>query len=84
MPEKHLDRWRVLIHMRYGYKIIFAMGDNDGAEEMAHEHARFIIERGPYVTDDRGIRTYFPPSAVDKVKVIPPGANVNVTENASA
>ena len=82
--DEHVDRWRVLVHMRYGYKLLFAMGDNDGAEEMAHEHARFIIERGPYVKDDRGVRTYFPPSAVDKVKVLPPGVQVNETKGGLA
>ena len=67
--------------MRFGYKLINEMNgkDEDFMEEMAHEQARFILEHGPYVTDSRGVRTYFKVSDVHKVKVVPPGVELEAT-----
>lgn len=74
------SRWRVVVYMKSAVKYTLVMGDNDGADDMAHEHARLIVERGPFIDDDRGVRTYFPPHDVDKVKVVPPGVELNKTE----
>lgn len=75
-----MDRWQVVVYMKYGYTIWLVMGDNDGAEEMAYEHASNIVAKGPFVKDDRGVTTYFPPSSVEKVKVVPPDVVLNKTE----
>lgn len=77
-------KWRVITYMKPGFVIEMAIGHNDGAEMMAREHARQIIERGPFVDDGRGIRTYYPPSAVDKVKVLPPDVELNQTDTSVA
>jgi len=76
------NTWRVVVHMKYGYKITYEMsGDqDDGLEEMAHEQARMAIESGQYVTDKRGVRTYYPPTAIQKVKVVPPGVELESTK----
>ena len=72
-------RWSIVVYMKMGFKLQFFFGDNQGAKSMAHEQARMTLERGTYVDDDRGIRTYYPASWVDKVKVIPPGVTLNST-----
>ncbi len=77
-----IDKWRVVTHMAHGFKIILTMegAESHFTEEMAYEHARFIIERGPYMTDSRGVRTYYKLSDVDKVKVLPPGVTLNASK----
>ena len=74
------EQWRVVTYLRSGIKLTTVIGDNDGAKAMAQEHARLNIERGPFIDDDRGVRTYYSPAAIDKVKVIPPGVELNKTE----
>ena len=70
------EKWTVVVHMASGFKITYTVGTKD----MAVEYARTTLQRGPYMVDDRGVRTYYPPSAVDKVKVVPPGVELGKTK----
>ena len=75
-----IDRWRILVYLSVGFKIMYAIGDNENAKQMAYEQARLTLWRGGYFDDSRGIRTFYPARAVDKVKVIPPGIEIATTE----
>lgn len=69
------EEWRVVVHMAAGFKITYTVGTKD----MAIEYARMTLQRGPFQMDERGVRTYYPPSSVDKIKVVPPGVDLDKT-----
>ena len=70
-------RWRVIVHMFGGGKIEHKVGNLADAKEYAH----LICTKGPFVNDSRGVITYYPPSQVFKVKVVPPGVTLISTES---
>lgn len=70
-------RWRLICHMVAGFKITYFIGTKD----MAVEQARMAFSKGVYQKDARGVVTYYPPSAVEKVKLVPPGVELDKTEH---
>ena len=70
-----VDKWRIIVHLSYFNKVEYQMD----SETMAHEYAAFIMERGCRVVDSRGVETYFPIHAIQKVKVVPPGVELSET-----
>jgi len=71
-----VNKWQVIVHTDYYYKIIHEIN----SKEMAHEYAERIMIRGDYYTDDRGVKTYIPISRIMKIKLIPPGVELETTE----
>lgn len=60
-----------------GGKIEYRVGNLSDARE----YARLIITEGPFVTDGRGVITYYPPAQVFKVKIVPPDVELVQTES---
>lgn len=75
--------WRVVIHMKAGFKITREIdgmsSDDETFANMAKEQARYVVVNGPSVTDSRGVITWYPPSEVEKIKVVPPNVELGST-----
>ena len=75
-PTDEGGAWKVITHTDYFYKIVHVIN----SREMAHEYAERILVRGDFYKDDRGVKTFIPTTRIMKVKVVPPGVELEATE----
>lgn len=68
--------WTVVVYLVTDRKLSFSVGN----EQDAREYARNIQREGPFICDSRGVKTYYPVHQVFKVKVVPPGIELEETE----
>lgn len=71
-----MKEWQVITHTDFFYKIIHIINSS----EMAHEYAERIMVRGDFYKDERGVKTFIPIQRIRKIKVIPPGIEMEKTE----
>lgn len=69
-------KWSVVVHTDFFYKIVHEIN----SKEMAHEYAALILGHGDFYKDDRGVETFIPIGRIMKVKVVPPGVELEETE----
>jgi hypothetical protein len=74
------EKWQVITHTDFYYKIIHEIN----SREMAHEYAERIMARGDFYKDSRGVKTFIPVGRIMKVKVVPPGVEMETTETRTA
>ena len=70
------DRWSVIVYLRSSLKETFLVGN----EKDAMQYASRIQREGALVVDARGVTTFWPVQEIFKVKVVPPGVELVVTE----
>jgi hypothetical protein len=68
--------WRVIVHTDFFYKITHTIN----SKEMALEYVERIMVRGDYYKDARGVVTYIPTARIMKIKLIPPGVELEETK----
>ena len=67
--------WRVIVHLSTFAKIENLVGD----ARMAREYATFAMANGCRHIDERGVETYWPTHMIHKIKVVPPGVELDTT-----
>lgn len=70
------DGWQVIVYMDFNYKVRHVVK----SEPNAREYVERIHHKGAFYTDTRGVTTFFPPGRIMKVKLVPPGVELEVTE----
>ena len=68
--------YRVIVHTNFFYKITHFIN----SKTMAHEYAERILVHGDFFKDDRGVKTFIPIQNIMKIKIVPPGIELEMTE----
>ena len=70
------ERYRVIVHTDFFYKIEHFIN----SREMAHEYVKLIMTHGDFYKDKRDVKTFIPIQRIMKIKIIPPGVELEETE----
>lgn len=71
-----MKKWQVITHTDFFYKIVHLIN----SREMAHEYVERIMIHGDFYKDQRGVKTFIPIQKIMKIKIVPPGVELEKTE----